>query len=402
MAKFITPVSMQVTQDQFDNDLKEPLIKLGYEVVNLVNFNVLPCIVTNHGGEANRVSNMNLENKQGRNRHFIDHYNPELFLALAAMTDKTYGIAGEWWFYTGNNSFFTKGKLYKALKPVNEYGAFIDDRGIENGFSFNPLSSLRKATKQEIINHLTKSQMKKQTFCITGEKPLLKAMEEVLTGIGYESGTYSFLNGTEYTEGDYDVHLNTNYLKVPNDKKLYIELYAGNIYKPTDFDVQFKLPEQWNECIDFCKKQLELWDEPKFKVGDWVIGWHSEYSLGSYHKKAWKIGYIAGKYVYVAGTTYNTEITDIRHATPEEIEETKSKTFKVGNFEITVKNGKAYHKNDDITTFVVELIEALYRPLTFGGHTAKVKDVVFYKTGCENGESKLSEWRQVYNELNKQ
>jgi hypothetical protein len=396
--KFITPVSMQVTQEQYENDLKEPLVKMWYEMVSLGYFNQCTYLVTNYSSNANVVTNIGAGSKQDNNRHFIDHYNPELFIALAAMTGKTYGIAGEWWVYIGGNRLFTKGKLYKALKPVNERGAFIDEEGDFNGSYAYPLRHFRKATKEEIINHLTKSTMKKQTFCITGETPLLKAMEEVLNGIGYKSGIYSFLKGTEFTEDIYDVYLSTDCRKV-SDKESYIRLYAGNVSKPTDFDVQFNLPEQWNECIEFCKQQLELWDDPEFKVGDWVVGWHVD--CIDYRTKAWEIGKIDGGYVNVKDTDHNTGIKQIRHATPEEIEAAKTKNFKVGNFEITVKNGKAYHKNDDITRFVVELVEALYRPLTFSAYTASVKDVIFSKTGCENSESKLSEWKQVYDELKK-
>jgi hypothetical protein len=67
---------------------------------------------------------------------------------------------------------------------------------------------------------------------------------------------------------------------------------------------------------------------PEFKAGEWVIGWHSKSTPDNFHEKAWQIEEIKGKYVYRVGLEgYNTEIDNIRHATPEEIE---SATWKEG------------------------------------------------------------------------
>lgn len=86
--KFIQPVSMQVNQEQFDHLSKE-LEKLGYIPDNLNSGTILVGVhflVTQYRG-----TNKNFSNSASRyleeGHYFIDHYNPELFLALAAMTD---------------------------------------------------------------------------------------------------------------------------------------------------------------------------------------------------------------------------------------------------------------------------------------------------------------------------
>jgi hypothetical protein len=131
--KFTQPVSMQCSQEQFDADLKKPLKDLGYKIST-----------TNHGydqdeillvtkfmGESDFISSSTLPSKNDHNRHFIDHYNPQLFLALASMTDEHNGIAGEW--YVGDNEEF---EVRKNIGIIKDYW--------------------KKATKKELITHFTK------------------------------------------------------------------------------------------------------------------------------------------------------------------------------------------------------------------------------------------------------
>lgn len=89
-----------------------------------------------------------------------------------------------------------------------------------------------------------------------------------------------------------------------------------------------------DSCIQNLKKAgvLDIWFEPvyevplKFKVGDWVIGWHSD--SPKYKKNAvWKIKEIVLRNdIYYASpeTGYLTGMDDIRLATPAEIEDAKT------------------------------------------------------------------------------
>ena len=138
---FTQPVSMQCSQEQFEIDLKEPLEKLGYNYYRLFDFKECPIIATNYMGQ-NMFSNTSWNFERANNRHFIDHYNPQLFLALASMTDEPNGILGE--YYTNiRRDKFTK----KTSETQNSL--IIDNIWL-------------KATKEELIAHLTKKECKEQ------------------------------------------------------------------------------------------------------------------------------------------------------------------------------------------------------------------------------------------------
>jgi hypothetical protein len=150
---------MKVTKEQFDNDLKPSLTQMGRHDNTWGGWIAHPHVAVN-----------NKNNKVGNYRgvdsieYCIDHYNPELFLALAAMTDKEDGNVGEYWkfidtVYMGDN--FTIGKIYKQHKStINTHSAFIDNKGDYNGFfdsSGGNKSCFIKATKEEIIAYFSKT-----------------------------------------------------------------------------------------------------------------------------------------------------------------------------------------------------------------------------------------------------
>ncbi len=72
----------------------------------------------------------------------------------------------------------------------------------------------------------------------------------------------------------------------------------------------------------------------------------------------------------------------------------------MGHFTLTIKEGKVFHNNEDITDYVKTLVESynnLYSA-TFGTkhYHARISDVIFSSTGCKQHESKLSDWKKVY------
>ena len=160
MSKFITAVSVACTQKQYKRDLRKPLLDMGYKACQFDRFKDFPILVNNLDGEMGSLSNMLPSFKEEHDRYFIDHYNPELYLALAAMTNEKYGIKGEWWVYTqGSYERFTHDMLYKGLQSIHCPFSFLDDKGETNGFADSPLYFFRKATKEEIIKHLTKEEV---------------------------------------------------------------------------------------------------------------------------------------------------------------------------------------------------------------------------------------------------
>ena len=165
MSKFIQPVSMRVTQEQYERDLREPLLAMGYEEVVITSFSRYTILVSNCGGEKGVLSNTLEEGKDDYDRHFIPEYNPEYFLAVAAMTKINYGIKGEWWKYLYRGCVnFDLNKLYISQKPLNEMFALIDKRGEGNGYQSKNLQYFRKATLPDLINHFEPKINNKKTM----------------------------------------------------------------------------------------------------------------------------------------------------------------------------------------------------------------------------------------------
>ena len=159
MPQFTQPVSMQVTQKQYDKDLKEPLEILGYNQSDIGNFSYFEYLMTNFGPLQDHVGNLTERQIQLNDRYFIDHYNPKLFLAIAAMSNEQYGIAGEHWKCTDNHfDSFTKNKLYKARHSINNTEGFINNKNETDGFNSHNLEYFVKATKEELINLFTKKE----------------------------------------------------------------------------------------------------------------------------------------------------------------------------------------------------------------------------------------------------
>ena len=98
--KFIQPVSMRVTKEQYKRDLGEPLLVMGYKEVSISEWDERPILVTNYLGEIGNMTNGTRRSKDNFNRYFIHEYNPEFFLAIAAMTKGENPIVGEWLVWT--------------------------------------------------------------------------------------------------------------------------------------------------------------------------------------------------------------------------------------------------------------------------------------------------------------
>ena len=161
MSKFIQPVSMQVTKEQYERDLREPLLAMGYEEENISNFSDCPIINNNYGGKMGVISNTGGICGEDFNRHFIPEYNPEYFLAVASMTNKELGIVGEWWkFKSQSYDEFTNNKLYKCVGfDINDTAPiYVSNYGIHNGFlRWAHLEIFAKATLSDLITNFTEN-----------------------------------------------------------------------------------------------------------------------------------------------------------------------------------------------------------------------------------------------------
>ena len=152
---------MRVTKEQYERDLREPLLAMGYKEVVIEKWEELPILVTNLGSAPHHLSKTRESLKTEYNRYFIDHYNPQLFLAIAAMTDKESPIAGEWIVYTDSMAEMcglTAGELYRTGK-LNTNTRYM-----------------RKATLQELIEKFSnKETIKESVMKIEVIKPQKEA-----------------------------------------------------------------------------------------------------------------------------------------------------------------------------------------------------------------------------------
>lgn len=318
--KFITPVGMQVTKKQFETDLKQQLVALGYNLSIVGNFNSFPYLKTNFGLQENNID-ISQHNIMSDNGYFIDHYNPELFLALAAMTDNPDGIKGEWWKCVEGEISYTKDKLYcqRQNKPDrwnNLATTFDNYNSTTNGLSYK---CFVKATKEEIIKHLSQ----RSTTTTSGTSSRDKKIKEA-TLIGYR------LIKPEYAKAACTIAGYKSFGEsIRNGEIIHTNTHA----RIEDFG---KLDKA---------KVLDKWFEPVYKPLEAI----------------WRMGGENG-------------------------------------FDLIIRDKKVYHKNEDITRFV-EKITGLETSYKEEGYTILVKDVIFEKTGCENKETRLSEWIKLANEI---
>lgn len=69
-----------------------------------------------------------------------------------------------------------------------------------------------------------------------------------------------------------------------------------------------------------------------------------------------------------------------------------------GKFNVTIKNNRIWHDSDNITDFVKTLNSELQTCYVFDSYAVYISDMIFCRTGCQNVETKLSDWRKVWEE----
>lgn len=153
--KFSCPVSMQITREQYEKDLKRGLLDLGYREVDFAwNSENCEILCTNFQGVLDSLSNVWNGDRGSYNRYSINHYNPELFLALAGMREGEEPYPGEYFKVISDEM-----ELYH-LKKNHLYKVKHTDKS--NNLTYGYLNKdyrkhlYRKATKEEIIDWFTR------------------------------------------------------------------------------------------------------------------------------------------------------------------------------------------------------------------------------------------------------
>lgn len=152
--QFTTPIAMKCTEEQF-NEIGDNLFEMGYELSTSCDLIDGIWLVNNFGGVSNCFG---LACGTPFQKTKFNSFNPDLFLALAAMTDKEDGINGEWWKCVDiDDTAF--GSLYIKTKENFSEMFRLDEKDlVETGFDCASSSEFRKATAQEIIEHFEKKE----------------------------------------------------------------------------------------------------------------------------------------------------------------------------------------------------------------------------------------------------
>ena len=87
----------------------------------------------------------------------------------------------------------------------------------------------------------------------------------------------------------------------------------------------------------------------------------------------------------------------------EPVYETKEVIVSMGEFNLKVTPDGIFHKSENITIFVSNLVEWSSNNTIsrHGNYSVIRKDIIFSQTGCEHSETKLSQWIEVWNTYKK-
>lgn len=125
MKEFITPVSMQVTSEQFEADLRKPLESMGYSAAYNVDEKCQYLYTIGAQWSSASIGSPSLDIT-----YKLTNYNPKLFLPLAAMTDSSLGTEFEYWKHNFSGAIFIE-------SDISDFEDFS------------------KATKQDLIKHFS-------------------------------------------------------------------------------------------------------------------------------------------------------------------------------------------------------------------------------------------------------
>ena len=417
--KFSTPLLMPCTFEQFRCDLQNILIDvMGYwgedDLIPLKSqvspLDVCDELYITNDYFCNKGALCIREYKYFNftaKRFCISEYHPELFLALAAMTDSTYGIPGEYWTYIGDpTTNFKVGSIYKSARSLDEYKAFIADNACEIGFGCHNLKYFRKAEMNEIIEHFGFSldglEIKRKVDYSKGYVVIAHSKREgeiVSSHIKNQPQQFT----CKWNFVIYDPNnsrsiicdiIPKNYQHFP---KLTFQEFEEKILKLKKIEKTEKIEDmsKTNKSeISGYKVPYDIaqWDLKK----DLVLSKEKLHlsSCGKYYK--YPNNYSSYNY-----SPYNIPV-EIVHSW--EIVCNEYKTIEIGAipFELTIHNGRCHHKYDDITDFVKRLMENFQyhkKEFTFSGFSCVIDDIVFKKTGCQETTTTLSEWINVYQEM---
>lgn len=374
MKNFKYPLAIEGTKDQL-LDLATKLEELGYKNDSEmgsywhdgVNFLLTHWLRNGQMGF----------NQTDSNHTIVSASNHDLVLALAAMVDDDKFYHGELCYWSGQNPMFV------TLDKLDKFENSCWASNVPSHSSLHD-SHLRKATKEEIINHFTP-----KTFPF---------------GIGL-----SFTQQNHHTTIEKEI---VGYMLDTDSPR--IKRAADIIANSGEMNENFYIPLPSNYAVPRLQEAgvLDLWFKPvygqeKYEVGDTVItdGYHDEYD-----GKPLEILEINsnGYCIFNKKTGCNFPIGRIvRRATREEIEASQTKVITLrcegGTFDIEVSRKGVYYKPENKWLDVNSLnqsINPIITSINVSGYDFKLV-ITTIDSGCKK-QVPIEDWRKVlkaYNEL---
>jgi len=356
--KFIQPVSMVVTKEQY-LELSKELEKLGYERSG--SYSNDQFILTNRCMSNYKYGNSG-SNNTTCGRYFIDHYNPELFLALAAMSEEDYQV-GEYIRYTPVDTSDRHGAIKNEIYKIINTNVYYITTNCDS-YSDVYRKNVTKLGKEELIEYFIKIKEKQPNM--NKKYVLLQKLPKDVIGTIFEKSTsdsefYISTNGTkiktseiennpewfeekhEFKRGDYVIITGykdggANGMGFTKGK---VYKLGGDFFNDSNPDFSVEKDDD-GESNSWCKvlyrkatpEEIESVSKVKFVKGSWIYVTDTKYDVDYIHEdKAYEVTRdftSEDKEIYLNSEKSTDDEFDVtnswlefREATKEEIEFSK-------------------------------------------------------------------------------
>lgn len=257
MKHFKNPVSMRVpSQEAFERDLRKSLEELGAEFCCIACFTSYPFLASNSSGESGIIENFLECDKLNFNRHFIETYDPEQFLAICKLEIEM--IVGECYTVVHNDGGFMIGYLLENNVKNEKEGLFGFFEGIDDLDEFCEKDEWCYSYTDRIIRLSTPEEKAKLDAVIAEhEKPVNENNSFCDKTINEENIINTFKKAINQIEVKDEIIVTDSELK-PNPIKLHdkLNLFRESIKKHLDSynETKLKIEKQIKDHEEEIKK----------------------------------------------------------------------------------------------------------------------------------------------------
>lgn len=225
---FSQPVAMMVTKEQYDS-LCPKMNNLGYKLCTQTgqNWSKSYLLATNINATNFNYNAVDKCRKDFYRRYFIEEYNEELFLAIAAMTKGDVPVVNEYciviksWGVPDWSPDTQVGYIFPCTKVSSGHNVYIYTGVASNNGELG--LHIRKATLSELVNHF--SFILPERWCIKITKENLKTVGSYYNREGAECYTNSMHIGKYYQSHN-----------MQSDVSVMRERFGANFYRDSKPD----------------------------------------------------------------------------------------------------------------------------------------------------------------------